>query len=76
MTSEDTERKYKLRRRLEALRTRLDHDYNELSRMIADIADKYAEIDADRESVRRQWLLIRSVTEEMTRIQDELRALD
>ena len=76
MTSENTERKYKLRRHLETLRTRLDRDYNELSRMVEGMADKYAEIDADRESVRRQWLLIRSVTEEMARIQGELRTLD
>lgn len=75
MTSENKERKYRLRRRLEVLRIRLDKDHDELKQRIAAIADKHADIDADREYVRRQWMLIESVAEEMRSIREELRKL-
>ena len=82
MTSDVSERKSKIRRRLGALRTRYDSDHHiwqeivdGMSKDYAVMQDVSARLKDKRSAAHRRVVMMKSILDEMRSLQDEMRDL-
>lgn len=76
MTSNESARESRLKRRLDTLAKGYDIDYNASLELVEGINDKYRSIGEDRGKLQKHRLMMQARLEEMRAIQDELRRLE
>lgn len=69
MTSNESARKYRLKRRLDTPADGYDKDYNASLELVESINDKYRSIDGDRGKLQKHRLMMQARLEEMRTIQ-------
>lgn len=82
MTSDASERKYKIRRRLGALRARYDSDHRVWQEIVDSMSEDYATIqdlstrlEDKRRAAHRRVVMMKSILDETRSLQDEMRSL-